>query len=80
MNREVLVVLVLCLGCLLIACKPNTNMKPTEEDEWNGGYCKYDNTRLEYIGTGNKEHFKCTSCDREYTFSRIYPYKDKTLN
>lgn len=46
-----------------------------KEYDWNNGRCIYDNTKLEYLKTGSKEHYVCPTCKREFRFDSIGSYK-----
>lgn len=46
-----------------------------KEYDWNKGRCVYDGAKLEYIKTGNKEHYICPTCNREFTFDSVGSYK-----
>lgn len=77
MNRPVAVLALLAISALLVGCRPNQNDVNAEYNDWNGGYCKDDGSRLEYIEAGSKYHYRCSTCGKEYTFSKLMRYEDR---
>ena len=74
MKKNKIFILSLLFIFIFVSCKNNLYQN-TNTDEWNGGYCILDNGRLDYIGTGNKVHYKCSRCGKEYVFDEVKQYE-----
>lgn len=72
MKKQIEIIIIICF-ILLCSCS-NKNIKTDVEDNWNGGYCEIDNGRLTYIGTNNRELYKCEKCNKIYKFNSIMKY------
>ena len=74
-NKVVIILLMLIIFLFIsVSCRKNFQQN-SDIDEWNGGYCILDNGRLDYIGTGNKVHYKCSRCGKEYVFDEVKQYE-----
>ena len=85
MGKNIKIIL-FCVGILLLSnlmikyCdnkihNESSYQENIKEYDWNNGRCIYDNTKLEYTKTGNKEHYVCPTCKREFTFDFVGSYK-----
>jgi len=76
-KKKIIIIGVVILISILIffPYKRNHSHNNNNDDyEWNGGYCAEDGGRLNYIGTGNKVHYQCEECGKNYYFDKVMKY------
>jgi hypothetical protein len=66
-------ILLVMLSLLLIGCKSDES--ESSDHQWNNGICLECGGELKYSRTGNKEHYVCESCGKEYVFDKIMSKK-----
>lgn len=71
------IILLVMLLILLVACGPVKNELKEKRYDWNGGTCSECGGELKYSGTGNKEHYICEKCGKEYTFNKVMSKKEE---
>ena len=82
MKKNIEILLILILTTFLFIASVNwqnilfpSHSKSNNSYHWNNGHCEIDGGRLDYVGTGNKEHYRCEICGKEYTFDQVMSYK-----
>ena len=71
------IILLVMIIISLVACKPDTNKPEEKEYDWNNGVCSECGGELIYSATGNKEHYICEKCGKEYTFNKVMSKKEE---
>lgn len=72
---QISIIIIFILLLFISNLKFDKTISTQENDVWNHGHCSLDGGRLNYIGSGSKEHYKCEICGKEYTFDRVMTYK-----
>lgn len=69
------IVLLVMIGSIIFASCVKSSPPKQKKYNWNNGYCEICGGRLDYSGTGNKEHYICEICGKEYTFDGVMSRK-----
>ncbi len=78
-KKKIQMIIIICLMLLLLFFSRTKNIKqnPIEKDSWNGGHCSIDGGRLHYVGSNNKEHYRCEICNKDYAFDKVMSFYEK---
>ena len=68
--RRLKLYLLVMVFVFFVACG-TTKKEPPKVYHWNGGHCEECGGELMWDSTGNKEHYICNRCGKEYTFDGV---------
>ena len=68
---------ILVIGLMIIVCTgcSHSDASDIQQDNWNGGYCEDDGSRLNFIQTDNMYRYQCPVCGKQYSFKSIQKYE-----